>query len=111
MCKSMIRCNYCYTPLIYTKKTESETSKFIKEKFGLKVEETTVIKGIIVDATTENGKLIKAIIICPNCKRVNYIGYSKAFQLLLKPFEKLIVKKALELANYRIANMKECVKS
>jgi len=107
----MFCCNYCYTPLIYTKKTEPETSKFIKEKFGLKVEETTVIKGIIVDAITENGKLTEAIIICPECKRVNYIGYSKAFQLLLKPFEKLIVKKAFELTEHRIANMKECEKT
>ena len=106
----MFRCNYCHTPLIYTKKTESETSKFIEEKFGLKVEEITVTKGIVVDITTENDKLIDAIIICPECKRVNYIGYSKLFKSLLKPFEKLIVKKALELANHRITNMKECIK-
>ena len=98
-------CYRCNTPLIYTKKTEPEIAKFIEKKFGLKVEETTVTRGIVVDATTENGKLIDAIIICPNCKHVNYIGYSRIFQLLLKPFEKLIVKKALELADHRIANM------
>jgi len=94
----MLRCSHCHTPLIYTKSTQPELAKFIERKFGLKVEETTVTKGIVVDATTENGKLTGAIIICPNCKHVNYVGYSKIFQLILKPFEKLIVKKALEFA-------------
>jgi len=88
------------------KRTEPETSKFIEKKFRLKVEKMTVTRGIVVDATTENGKLIDAIIICSNCKRVNYIGYSKIFQLLLKPFEKLIVKKALDLADRRSVSMK-----
>ena len=94
----MLRCNRCHTKLIFKEKIDPMAAKRIEREYNVKVEEKEVHRGYVIwGYQYHNGKEWKymALIVCPNCHKLNYVGVSKILQLLMKPFEGLIVRKTL----------------
>jgi len=72
----MLHCNHCHTKLIYRKKTNPKTAEFIRQKYGVEAEKTKVIRGIVVYGYTDSETRIE-VLICPNCRKLNYLGVPK----------------------------------